>query len=87
MPSKEKLQSQIKKQESKLKELQNQIIQQQELLEEILRETKQQQLSPQSSNSPFSFLKEIKLDPEKLIQIAAIIGSLYTNNSGKEQEQ
>ena len=84
MPSKEKLQSQIKKQESKLKELQNQIIQQQELMEEILRETRKQQLSPQSSNSPFSFLKEIKLDPEKLIQIAAFISSLKTNYSEKD---
>lgn len=87
MSSKEKLQSKVKKQEAKLKELQNQIIQQQELLEEILRETRKQQLSAQSSNSPFSFLKEIKLEPEKLIQIAALIGSLYPNNSSKEQEQ
>jgi hypothetical protein len=69
-------------QELTLKQLYSQIQQQQELLNKVLRGTGL--LPPQS---PFSILEKFELDTEKLVQIVAFIGGLYTNNSDEDQDQ
>jgi hypothetical protein len=76
-----KLIKQVKEQESMLRQLYQQMEQQQELVNDVLLETRKGLLPPPS----FSILE--KLDMEKLVQIAAFIGSLYTNNSNEDQEQ
>jgi hypothetical protein len=76
-----KLIKQVKEQESMLRQLYQQMEQQQELVNDVLLETRKG-LQP-----PPSFSKLEKLDTEKLVQIAAFIGSLYSNNSNEDQDQ
>ncbi|OAS85892.1 MULTISPECIES: hypothetical protein [Metabacillus] len=76
-----KLIKQVKEQESMLRQLFQQMEQQQELVNDVLLETRKGLQPPPS----FSILE--KLDTEKLAQIAAFIGSLYSNNSNEDQDQ